>query len=113
MLGTARLCRVYKNLYTDDSNRCRTSRLSGSAARGVTFECSLRSHGGWLVSNCGASSTDWIRTTGSRCRRSDRESVSPDSRGRGTPRVLPGDASGGDLRPSRVREEDAEDERAG
>jgi hypothetical protein len=46
-----------------------------AAARGVTLACSLRSHGGWLVSNCGASSGDWIQPTGSRCRRSDRESV--------------------------------------
>ena len=42
-------------------DRCRTSRSSGSAARGVTFESSQRSHGGWLVSSCGASSRAWIQ----------------------------------------------------
>ena len=36
---------------------------------------SLLSREGWLVSSCGVCSKDSIRTTGSRCKRLDRESV--------------------------------------
>ena len=57
------------------------------------------------------SSRRWIRMTGNRCKPSEPESVSPDSHRRCIPSVLRLGASGGDLRPSCVREEDAEDER--
>lgn len=56
-------------------DRWRINRSSGSAARGGTCGHFLRSRGGWLVSSCGVCSKDSIRTTGSRCRRSDLESV--------------------------------------
>src|SRR6266850_3136848 len=67
--------KIYKNLYTEEPDRCRTNRSSGSAARGATFGRFLLSHGGWPASSFGASSTDWIRTTGNRCKPSDQESA--------------------------------------
>src|SRR3989442_12626098 len=72
-LGSSLAGASYKNLYTEERDRCRTKRSSGSAARGVTIGRSLRSHGGWPVSRCGGAGPDGIGTQGSRCKRSVRE----------------------------------------
>src|SRR3989442_14943736 len=55
------------------------------------------------------SSRDSIRTTGSRCERSDRESVSSGFIAGAHRGFLRGDATGSDLGPVCVREENAED----
>lgn len=78
LLGSSLAGRSYKNLYTEERDPMPDKPLIwlGSSRRDLGAR-SLLSHDGWPVFSCGVFSWEWIRTTGSRCRRSDRAFVRP------------------------------------
>ena len=101
--ATSDLAATYKNLYTESMTDVGQP-SSGSAARGVTFgRFPLCTTAGWVPAAACPAGIGSGRLEADANGRTWRL-WNPDLHRRGAPSVLSGDASGRDLRPSRIRE---------